>query len=82
MTWERILRTAPAQTTLKADTVEIAREWVGSFDAVARMPGGEPVRFRCREWTDAVVWRDSAHGIVVEQRTPRLEVVPVSFDTY
>jgi len=26
--------------------------------------------------------RDSASGIEVEQRTPRLEVVPVSFETY
>ena len=55
---------------------------VASFDAVARLPGGEPVRFRCREWADDVVVRDPARGIVIERRTPRLEVVPVSIETY
>jgi hypothetical protein len=55
---------------------------VAAFDAVARLPDGQPVRFRCREWSDGVVLRDSARGIVIEQRMPRLEVVPVSFETY
>jgi len=75
-------RSVAAESALKADNVELDQQLVASFDAVARLPSGQPVRFRCREWADAVVWSDSASGIVVEQRTPRLEVVPVSFETY
>jgi hypothetical protein len=73
---------AQARPGLKADNVEIDRKLLTSFDAVARLPGGEPVRFRCREWVDQVVLRDSRRGVVVEQRTPHLEVVPVGFETY
>jgi hypothetical protein len=73
---------AEPRPALKADDVEFDQQLVAAFDAVARLPGGQPVRFRCREWADAVVLRDSARGIVIEQRTPRLEVVPVSFETY
>jgi hypothetical protein len=72
----------PASPALKADDVEIDWQLVAAFDAVARMPDGEPVRFRCFEWADEVVLRDSARDVVVEQRRPRLEVVPVSFETY
>jgi hypothetical protein len=71
-----------AKSALRANAVEFDRELVASFDAVARLPSGEPVRFRCREWTDGVVLRDAARGVVIERRTPRLEVVPVSFETY
>jgi hypothetical protein len=71
-----------AGPVLKADDVEIDRQLIASFDAVARMPNGEPVRFRCREWTDGVVLRDTGQGIVFEQTAPRLEIVPVSFETY
>jgi hypothetical protein len=67
---------------LNANDVEIDRELVGSFDAVARLPGGEPVRFRCQEWVDQVVWRDRERGVLVEQRTPRMEIVPVRYETY
>lgn len=67
---------------LKADAIEIDRQLVASFDTVARMPGGEPVRFRFREWTDALILRDSARGVVIEQRIPRFEIVPVSFEVY
>ena len=74
--------TASANHALKADDVEIDRRLVAAYDAVAQLPGGEPVRFRCREWTDEVVLRDSARGVLIEQRTPRLEVIPVSFETY
>ena len=55
---------------------------VALFDAVAQLPNGQPVRFRCREWADEVVLRDPARGIVIERRTPRLEVVPIRFETY
>jgi len=72
---------APAPM-LKADQVEIDRQLIGSFDAVANMPEGEPVRFRFQQWMDAVTLRDSVRGLEVVQRTPRIEVVPVSFDTY
>jgi hypothetical protein len=71
-----------AEPALKADDVEIDEQLVAAFDAVARLPDGQPIRFRCREWADEVVLRDSARGIVIEQRSPRLEVVPVSFETY
>ena len=70
------------QTASKADNIEIDRQLVAAFDAVARLPDGQPVRFRCREWADAVVLRDPARGLVIESRTPRLEVVPVSLETY
>ena len=73
---------AADKPVLKADDVEFDQQLVASFDAVARLPSGQPVRFRCREWSDEVVLRDSVSGIVIEQRTPRLEVVPVSFETY
>jgi hypothetical protein len=76
--------TAPAASapTLNADQVEIDRQLIGSFDAVANMPESEPVRFRFQQWVDAVTLRDSVRGIEVVQRTPRIEVVPVSFDAY
>jgi hypothetical protein len=67
---------------LKADQVEIDRQLVANFDAVARLPSGEPVRFRCEQWMDKVRLRDSAAGLVLERTTPRLEIVPVSFETY
>jgi hypothetical protein len=73
---------ASVRPALKADNVEVDQELVAAFDAVARMPGGEPVRFRCREWLDNVVLRDSTQGVEVERSTPRLEVVPVRFETY
>ena len=67
---------------LKADTVQIDEQLVGAFDAVGRLPNGEPVRFHCREWMDNVVLRDKTRGVVIEQRSPRVEVVPVRFETY
>jgi hypothetical protein len=67
---------------VKADDVQIDRELVSTFDAVAPMPGGEPVRFRFREWMDQVVLQDSARGVVIEERSPRVEVVSVRFETY
>lgn len=73
--------TTAASPRLKADDVEIDRQLVSSFDAIARLPGGETVRFQCREWVDEVVWRDKTRGLTVEQRAPRLEVIPVRFET-
>jgi hypothetical protein len=71
-----------AKPTLKTDDVEIDRRLVAAYDAVAQLPGGEPVRFRCREWTDNMVLRDPVRGVVIEQRTPRMEIVPVRIETY
>lgn len=79
-----IWRPAPLQSApaIRADDVEIDRQLLNSYDAVATLPGGEPVRFRCREWMDAVTFRDTAGGVVIQQREPRFEVVAVRFETY
>ncbi len=69
-------------SAVRADDVEIGQELVSSFDTVARLPSGEPVRFRCMEWLDEVVVRDKDRGLTIEQRSPRVEVVPVRFETY
>jgi hypothetical protein len=69
-------------TPIKADDVRIDQQLVSTFDAVAPLPSGEPVRFRCREWMDEVVLRDSRRGVEVTRRVPRVEVVPVRFETY
>jgi len=74
--------TRPVDSALTADKVEIDRQLVVDFDAVARLADGRPVRFRCREWMDQVLLQDSGKGVVVEQRVPRLEVVPIGFETY
>jgi hypothetical protein len=67
---------------LRADDVKIDQQLVADFDAVARLPGGEPVRFRCQKWMDRVVLRDTDRGVVVQHQTPRVEVIPVRFETY
>ncbi len=65
-----------------ADNVQISHTLVSSYDAVGELPGGAPVRFRVREWADSTVLRDAARGLVVAQSKPRMEVVPVEFETY
>ena len=75
-------RQAAASPAVRPDDIEIAQKLVSSFDALARLPSGEPVRFRCRQWLDQVTLSDKAHGLVLEQRTPRFEVVTVGFETY
>ena len=75
----------PAQTAsapVRADDVQIDQQLVSTFDTVATLPNGEPVRFRCREWMDEVVLRDTRLGVEVARRVPRVEVVPVRFETY
>jgi hypothetical protein len=71
-----------AKPTLKPDNVQIDRQLVAAYDAVAQMPDGEPVRFRCQQWMDEVVLRDSARGFRIEQRTPRFEIVAAKLETY
>lgn len=69
-------------TGIKANAVQVGHSLVASFDTVAQLPGGEPVRFRCREWEDNVVIHDAAHGLVISKTVPRVEMVPVRFETY
>jgi hypothetical protein len=73
---------AVAPPEVCADDVEIDRQLVGAFEAVATLPDGEPVRIRCREWMDEVVLRDTVRGVAIQRRTPRLEVIPVSLETF
>jgi hypothetical protein len=71
-----------ATVPLKADEVKVDQELVSSFDTVARLPGGEPVRFRCNQWMDEITLSNKAQGLVLQERTPRLEIVTVGFETY
>jgi hypothetical protein len=71
-----------AQADADSDGMEVERRLVSEYDAVAQMPGGEPVRFRCREWSDEIVLRDSASGFVLERSLPHFEIVPVRLETY
>jgi len=76
-------RPAQAETHgLRADAVQVGHSLIASFDTVAQMPDGEPVRFHCRQWQDEVVLHDDANGILISQIAPRVEVVPVRFETY
>ncbi len=73
---------AAATPMIKADDVKIDQELVTSFDAVAKLPSGEPVRFRCQQWMDEVTVSDNAQGVVIANRAPRIEVVALGFETY
>jgi len=75
-------KSSPATVPIKANAVQVDHALVSSFDAVAQLPDGEPVRFLCRKWIDDVVMRDPSHGVVIEHSSPRLEVIPVRFETY
>jgi hypothetical protein len=72
----------PGRSERPEKSVEINRELLASYDAIAQLASGEPVRFHCREWDEKVVFRDPARGIAVERRIPRVEVTPVSLETY
>ena len=72
----------PKEEVLRADKVEIERQLVANFDAIGKLSTGEPVRFRCEQWLDKVQLRDSAAGMVIERTVPRLEIVPIRFETY
>jgi hypothetical protein len=67
---------------LKADAVQVDHDLVRSFDVVATLPNGLPVRFRCRQWKDQLLVTDKSSGVEIEQNTPLVEVVPVRFETY
>lgn len=66
----------------QADDVQIAKELVSSVDMLATLPTGEPVRFQYQRWVDKVTLTDKSRDLVVEERTPRVEVVPVRLETY
>lgn len=76
------LKAGPPSNSLKADDVRIDTALVSSFDAVGRLPGGEPVRFRCEQWMDQIVVSDKERGLVIENRKPRIEVAAVRYETY
>jgi hypothetical protein len=71
-----------AATGLKADDVQVDHELVSSFDVVATLPSGEPVRFHCRQWKEQLVVTDKSSGVEIQQNSPRIEVMPVRFETY
>jgi hypothetical protein len=62
--------------------VEIDRQLLAQFEAVGRLPDGRPVRFRCSQWMDDLLVRDSADGLILKRTAPRLEIVPIGFETY
>jgi hypothetical protein len=67
---------------MKADDVQVSHELVSSYDVVATLPGGQPVRFHCQKWNDQLVMTDTNRGVEIVQSNPRVEVVPVRFETY
>jgi len=73
---------ATVSVAARVDDVQVAEELVSSFDTLATLPGGRPVRFRCRQWMDKVTLSDRSSGLTFEGQTPRIEVVPVRFETY
>jgi hypothetical protein len=71
-----------AEYGMKASVVQVDQELVSSFDVVATLPGGQPVRFRCEQWKDQLVVSDRGRGVEIERNSPRVEVVPVRFEAY
>lgn len=72
-------RTPPA---IQADQVHIDQELVAAFQTVAESPDGVPIRFELQEWMDRVTFRDTRQGITVERTSPRVEIVPVRYESY
>jgi hypothetical protein len=67
---------------MKADDVQVNEELVSSFDVVAKLPGGQPVRFRCRQWMNQLIVTDNHRGVEIKETSPRVEVIPVQIETY
>ena len=86
LAWHPVGRPARWSPTASAGTssnaVQVGHSLLASFDTVAQLPGGAPVRFRCREWQDKVTIHDAANGMEVTQTTPRVEIFPIRFETY
>jgi hypothetical protein len=68
--------------TLKADDIQIDHELVGSSETIADLPDGLPVRFQVQAWRDRVIFSDKRRGVEIEEQTPRVEIIPVRFETY
>lgn len=73
---------AAASAEPAASEVVIDRNLVDSYELVADLPNGLPVRFRLDCWDDTLLYRDHQSGMAVERRSPRFEIVPVAFETY
>jgi len=73
---------APPAYGFKAGDVQVDRQLVSDFDVVAKLPGGEPVRFHCQKWNDQMVMTDTNRGMEIVRDSPSVEVVPVRFETY
>lgn len=64
------------------EALEIDRELVASYETVAEVADRGPVRFRLDRWEDRITFRDPVRGISIERREPRVEIVPVSYESY
>lgn len=73
---------APEAPAVGGEVVQIDETLLTAFEAVAEVPGRGPVRFRYSEWEDRVVVREPDTGMSVEQRRPRIEIVPVAYETF
>lgn len=71
-----------ASARSNSNDVQVGHSLLASFDTIAQLPGGAPVRFRCREWQDHVTIHDPVHGMEVTETTPRVEIIPLRFETY
>jgi len=67
---------------VRADGVQLDQRLVSSFDAVAQLPSGQPIRFRVQKWQDQLALEDKERGLVVKESAPRWEVVPIRIETY
>jgi hypothetical protein len=64
------------------EKLQIDRRLVQDYEIVARLPNGEPMRFRYSEYMETVLLRDAETGAEVQRRVPGVEIVPVGFETY
>jgi hypothetical protein len=71
-----------AAAPIRADDAEVDQKLESSYDVVAQLPSGVPIRFRVEKWRDEVVLQDTNRGLIVAQTMPRWEVAPVRFETY
>src|SRR4030095_16953344 len=72
----------PHENQASQGQIEFDRRLLSAFDTIAELPDGLPVRFQCRQWEDKVTFHDPQSGVWIERSRPRLEIVPVSFETY
>lgn len=74
--------TANAITAAGSGGVEVASELVSDFESVTQLESGEPVRFRYLAYVDNVTVEDPRSGVKWQQRSPRVEIVPVRLEVY